>query len=84
MSLEEISKALINLEEDKVLLIVKEKLDANEDPIKILDACRKGMAGIGKDNDEVFLTDLIMAGEIFNEALELLMPKLANSSTKSQ
>jgi 5-methyltetrahydrofolate--homocysteine methyltransferase len=83
LSLEEISKALINLEEDKVLLIVKEKLDDNEDPIKILDACRKGMAGIGKDNDEVFLTDLIMAGEIFNEALELLMPKLASSSTKS-
>ena len=83
MSLEEISEALINLEEDKVLQIVKEKIDAGEDPIKILEACRKGMAGIGKDDEEIFLTDLIMAGEIFNETMEILMPHLVNSSTKS-
>lgn len=83
MRLEEISDALTKLEEDKVLQYVKEKIDANEDPIKILEACRKGMAEIGKGDDEIFLTDLIMAGEIFNEALELLMPKLKNSITKS-
>ncbi len=83
MRLEEISDALTKLEEDKVLQYVKEKIDANEDPIKILEACRKGMAEIGKGDDEIFLTDLIMAGEIFNEALELLMPKLKNSTTKS-
>jgi len=83
LRLEEISDALTKLEEDKVLQYVKEKIDANEDPIKILEACRKGMAEIGKGDDEIFLTDLIMAGEIFNEALELLMPKLKNSTTKS-
>jgi len=83
LRLEEISDALTKLEEDKVLQYVKEKIDANEDPIKILEACRKGMAEIGKGDDEIFLTDLIMAGEIFNEALELLMPKLKNSITKS-
>ena len=83
MRLEEISDALTKLEEDKVLQYVKEKIDANEDPIKILEACRKGMAEIGKEDDEIFLTDLIMAGEIFNEALELLMPKLKNTTTKS-
>jgi len=83
LRLEEISDALTKLEEDKVLQYVKEKIDANEDPIKILEACRKGMAEIGKGDDEIFLTDLIMAGEIFNEALELLIPKLKNSITKS-
>jgi len=83
LRLEEISDALTKLEEDKVLQYVKEKIDANEDPIKILEACRKGMAEIGKEDDEIFLTDLIMAGEIFNEALELLMPKLKNTTTKS-
>ena len=82
MSLEEISEALTNLEEDKVLELVKERIDADEDPIKILEACREGMAGIGKNEDEIFLTDLIMAGEIFNEAMEILMPKLMSSSTK--
>ncbi|NHJ22778.1 MAG: cobalamin-binding protein [Candidatus Lokiarchaeota archaeon] len=84
LSLKEISEALIKLEEEKVLQLVKEKIDANEDPIKILEACRKGMAEIGKGNDdEIFLTDLIMVGEIFNETLELLMPKLMSSTSKS-
>ena len=82
MSLEEVAEALTNLEEDKVLELVKEKIDTDEDPIKILEALRKGMAGFGKNEDEIFLTDLIMAGEIFNEAMEILMPKLMSSSTK--
>ncbi len=76
--MKEISDALADLEEDKVLKLVKEKLDANEDPFKILEACRKGIADIGNQSIEgtAFLTDLIMAGEIFKEAMELLMPKL--------
>ena len=83
MSLADISEALAKLEEDKVLQLVNEKINADEDPIKILESCRKGMSEIGKGDEEIFLTDLIMAGEIFNEALELLMPKLMNKATKS-
>ncbi len=80
----EITEALKELEEEKVLQLVKEKLDAKEDPIKILEACRMGMTKIGKGSgDTIFLTDLIMAGEIFNEVMELLMPKLVGSSKKS-
>ena len=84
MSLEAITEAITNLEEEKVLKLVKEKLDAGEDPIKLLEACRKGIAEIGKGTaDEIFLTDLIMVGEIFNEAVELLMPELVSSTSKS-
>ena len=80
----DITEAINELEEEKVLKLVKEKLDAGVDPIKILEECRLGMAEFGKGSgDTIFLTDLIMAGEIFNEAMELLMPKLAGSSTKS-
>ncbi len=82
--MEEISEAIVELEEEKVLRLVKEKLEANEDPLQILEACRKGMTMIGsKSGDTIFLTDLIMAGEIFNEAMELLMPKLVGSSTQN-
>ena len=82
--MEEISEAIANLEEEKVLRLVKEKLDANTNPLQILDACRKGMAKIGGESgNTIFLTDLIMAGEIFNEAMELLMPKLVGSSTQN-
>ena len=84
MSLEKITEAITNLEENEVLKLVKENLDANEDPLKILEACKIGMTEIGKGSgDTVFLTDLIMAGEIFNQAMELLMPKLVGSATES-
>ena len=84
MSLEAITEAIKELEEEKVLQLVKEKVDSGEDPIKILEACRLGMAEIGKDaGDTIFLTDLIMAGEIFNEAMGILMPKLEGASTKN-
>ncbi|MHA1191659.1 MAG: cobalamin B12-binding domain-containing protein [Promethearchaeota archaeon] len=84
MSFEAITEAIKELEEDKVLQLVKEKLDASEDPIKVLEALRMGMAEIGKGSgDTVFLTDLIMAGEIFNQAMEILMPKLVSGSTKN-
>ena len=84
MSSEAITEAIKELEEEKVLKLVKEKLNAGEDPISILEACRRGMAEIGKEaGDTVFLTDLIMAGEIFNEAMEILMPKLVGSSTEN-
>jgi len=84
MSLETITEAITNLEEEKVLKLIKERIDANDEPTEILEACRKGMAEIGKGPaDEIFLTDLIMAGEIFNEAVELLMPELVNSTSMS-
>ncbi|MBY9003671.1 MAG: cobalamin-dependent protein [Candidatus Lokiarchaeota archaeon] len=80
----EISEAIVELEEEKVLKLVKEKVDSGEDPIKILEALRMGMSEIGKGSgDTIFLTDLIMAGEIFNEAMEILLPKLASGSTKN-
>jgi len=84
MSFEAITEAVKELEEQKVLNLVKAKLNNGEDPIKVLDALRLGMAEIGKDSgDTIFLTDLIMAGEIFNEAMEILMPKLVSGSTKN-
>jgi len=85
--MEEISKAIVNLEEDKVIKLVKEKLEAGEDPMEILEAGRKGMSKIGEESGEggsVFLTDLIMAGEIFREVMEILMPKLVDKKEESK
>ena len=84
MSFEAITDAIIDLDEDKVLKLVKEKVDLGEDPLKLLEALRSGMSEIGKGSgDTVFLTDLIMSGEIFNEAMEILMPKLVSGSTQN-
>jgi methanogenic corrinoid protein MtbC1 len=85
--MEEISKAIVDLEEDKVIRLVKEKLEAGEDPMEILEAGRKGMSKIGEESGEggsVFLTDLIMAGEIFREVMDILMPKLVDKKAESK
>ncbi|TXT59582.1 MAG: Cobalamin B12-binding domain protein [Promethearchaeota archaeon] len=87
IKMNEISNAIVDLEEDKVINLVKEKVNANEDPYEILEALRKGMSEIGAQSGEggsVFLTDLIMAGEIFKQAMEILMPKLVDKKAESK
>ena len=85
--MEELTNAVANIEEDKVLKLVKENVESGADPVQILEALRKGMAMVGSQSGEggtYFLTDLIMAGEIFTEAMEVLMPKLVINSTESK
>ncbi len=84
--MEELIKAVADLEEKKVLDLVKEMLEAEKDPYEILKALRKGMAEIGNQSDAgtYFLTDLIMAGEIFTEAMNLLLPKFAGAKGESK
>jgi 5-methyltetrahydrofolate--homocysteine methyltransferase len=71
-------KHLVELDELETLDLVKKELKAGSDPMKILEACRKGMVRVGErfDKGEYFLPELIMAGEIFNEVTEILQPVL--------
>lgn len=69
--------ALSDLEEEAVLKLVQESLDAGEDPMTILIACREGMAQVGKryEDGEYYVSDLIMAGEVFKQASALISSK---------
>ncbi len=62
--------AMADLDEDKVQDLVKAGLAAGTSPSQLLDECREGMTLIGKrfETGEYFLSDLIMAGEIFKTA----------------
>ena len=70
--------------EDEVLKMVKERVEAGEDPLKIVNECREGITEVGKrfEAKEYFVPDLIMSGEIFKGAMEILKPKMAGKSTK--
>ncbi|MCZ7568656.1 MAG: corrinoid protein [Ardenticatenaceae bacterium] len=67
-----------DLEENRVRDLVQEELDKGENPLTILDACRRGMEAVGQrfQEGEYFLSDLIMAGEIFKQVSGLLTPAL--------
>ncbi len=80
-----LNQALSNLEEEKVLKLVRERLDAGEAPLTIIAACRAGMADVGKryETQEYYISDLIMAGEIFKQAMTMIGKMFqANSETK--
>ncbi len=67
---DDLMRAMADLDEGKVQELVQTGLAAGASPSQLLDACREGMTLIGKrfETGEYFLSDLIMAGEIFKTA----------------
>ena len=69
---------LADLKEDEVLKLTKKRLDAKEDPLKILEDSRKGMEIVGKRfaGGEYFLPELVFSGELLKEVTEMVKPHL--------
>jgi methylmalonyl-CoA mutase cobalamin-binding domain/chain len=67
-------KAMSELEEQKVLELVRRMLAAGVEPLLIIDVCRRGMEVVGRkyESREYYLSALIMSGEIFKEVMALL------------
>lgn len=74
---------IVDLDEKGATELVRKKVEAGEDPLKILEQVRKAMAKVGKkfEDKEFFLPDLIMSGEILRQITEILAPKLKGVST---
>lgn len=73
---------LAELKEDEVLKVVADRLNTNEDPVKILDDARSAMEIVGKRfaDGEYFIPDLVYSGEILKEVTDLVKPKLKGAS----
>lgn len=71
-------KALVDLEEEKVLKMVQERLESEEDPLNILDDSRIAMSEIGErfSSGQYYIPELVFAGEIMQEITELVKPVL--------
>jgi methanogenic corrinoid protein MtbC1 len=71
--------AISDLQEDQALALVRRRLEAGDDPLRIIQDCKEGMRQVGAhyEKNEYFLAGLIMAGEIFREVMELLHPVVA-------
>ena len=77
-----LATALSDLDEATVLKLVQERVKAGIDPLAILASCREGMALVGKryEDGEYFVSELIMAGEVFKGAVALIGPGSAAGS----
>jgi len=80
---EKIEEAVANLELDEVGPMVAEALDAGEEATALLGALCQGMARVGKlfEEGEYYLADLVLAGEVMKEGLEVLEPHLEAGDT---
>jgi methanogenic corrinoid protein MtbC1 len=69
---------LADLKDKEVLELVKQRLDAGEDPLKILEDSRKGMEIVGKRfaDSEYFLPELVFSGELLKQVTEMVKPHL--------
>ncbi len=81
-----IVQKLADLEEGPFLKLVRQELDAGADPMTILEDCRAGMVLVGKRFEEntYFISDLMMAGELFKQATKMLEPKMQLSGDASR
>jgi len=79
---EELSTALVELKRDKAVEMVRSKIDGGEDPLQILEECRRGMTIVGDrfQKGEYFLAELMLSAEIFKGAVAILEPYLASAS----
>ena len=79
---QDLVNTLADLKEEEAIKIVKDRLGAGEDPLKIMEDARKGMEIVGKRfaSSEYFIPDLVYSGEILRAATELVKPKLTKAA----
>ena len=79
-----LTKNLIDLEDEKVLAEVKERLNRKEDPMKIFEECKEGMEIVGEKykKKEFFLAELILSGELFKDVMEIIEPFLGDQKSE--
>ena len=69
-------QAVADLNEDEVMALVRARITTNDNPFSIVEDCREGMKLVGEryERREYYLSGLIMAGEIFQDVMQLLGP----------
>jgi len=71
---DDLISAMANLEEEKALALVRNKIKAGETAFEIVEQCRQGVEIVGKRYSEgsYYLSDLIMSEAILKEVMELI------------
>jgi len=75
---DELATALVELKRDKVLETVKERVEGEDDPLGLLEECRRGMTIVGDrfQFGEFYLAEMMLAAEIFKGVVSILNPHM--------
>ncbi|QSX08474.1 cobalamin-dependent protein [Alkalibacter rhizosphaerae] len=88
IDLKKVTELVGNLEEEELLEMLNDFVASSpseEDAQKVVTACQEGMAKVGDlfESGEYFVGDLIFAGELLSESIDVLKPVIGSgTSTK--
>lgn len=73
--------AVADLQEDRIMQIINEKLKGSDPPIQLVEQLREGMKIVGAryEEGEYFLTELVFAGDLLQKAVEVIKPHLKSN-----
>jgi len=82
----EIVDAIVDLDELRALDLANALMESGADPVEILESCREGMSIVGErfESGDFFLSEMVMAAEIFNQIMEQIRPLLKRSISKAK
>ena len=87
MDLNALTQAVGDLDETAVVEILEAFVAENptgEEAYGVVNACQQGMAIVGElfEKNEYFVGDLIFAGELLNQAIDILKPVISGDKSK--
>jgi methanogenic corrinoid protein MtbC1 len=73
-----LAELIVSMDERGSLAAIRRRLDAGDDPSLLMEECRDGVEQVGRlyEGGKYFISALIMAGEIFREAAQIIVPRL--------
>ena len=81
----ELERRIAELDEQGALDAVRDSLARGDNPLSVIEECQVGMRHVGDSyqSGKYFISGLIMAGEIFREAMEILAPLIPEASPET-
>ncbi|AFM40234.1 putative cobalamin binding protein [Desulfosporosinus acidiphilus SJ4] len=83
---DELQIAMAELDEEKTLRLVNERIQAGHSAVDIIESCRRGVEIVGEkySDSDYFLSDLIMSEEILKEVMRILEPHIPVKGTNNR
>ncbi|HZK25736.1 MAG TPA: cobalamin-dependent protein [Oscillospiraceae bacterium] len=82
---DQLLKSFVDMEELEAVRIAKELVETDGGPVAVLETCKAAMEEVGRlfEAGEYFLSELIAAGDIFNQIMTFTLPKLQQGDVSS-
>ena len=76
---------IADMEEDDALALTQELIDAGSEPTDLLEICRAAMDIVGQrfEDNEYFIPELILAGEMLDQISSMVKPLLADTADEA-